>query len=52
MIIDLPDNKEMLKVYIQNYIEMLDKNTYPTGKREEIRYCLNQARDKLRKMKK
>jgi hypothetical protein len=52
MIIDLPDTKALLKIYISNYIEMLDKNKYPVGKREEVRYCLNKAREKLRKCKK
>jgi len=52
MILDLPDDKMQLKLYIANYVEMLDKNTYPDGKREEIRYCLNKAREKLRKAKK
>ena len=52
MIIDLPDTKELLKIYIRNYVEMLDKNTYPAGKRDEIRYCLMKAREKLRKTKK
>ena len=46
MIIDIPNNKEMLKMYINNFIEQLDKNKYPTGKREEVRWLLNKAREK------
>jgi hypothetical protein len=50
--LDLPNDKATLIIYIQNYIEMLDKNTYPTGKREYVRWCLNKAREKLKKIKK
>ena len=49
--LDLPNNKAMLQAYIKNYVEMLDKNTYPEGKREYVRWCLNKAREKLRKIK-
>ena len=52
MIIDLPDSKDALKIYIDNLINTLDKGTYPTGKRTEIRYMLNKAREKFRKIKK
>ena len=50
--LDLPNDKATLKIYIQNYIEMLDKNKCPVGKREYVRWCLNKAREKLRKIKK
>ena len=50
--LDLPNDKKTLQIYIYNYIEMLNKNTYPVGKREYVRWCLNKAREKLRKTKK
>lgn len=49
--LDLPKDKMSLKIYIKNYIEMLDKGNYPEGKREYVRWCLNKAREALRKAK-
>ena len=48
--VELPKDKATLKIYIQNYIEMLDKPNCP--KREYVRWCLMKAREKLRKAKK
>jgi len=46
------NNKAELQAYINGYIEMLDKNKYPTGKRDEVRYCLMKARERIRRIKK
>lgn len=46
------DDKIILEGYIKGYIEMLDKNKYPVGKRDEVRYCLMKARERRRELKK
>ena len=50
--LDLPNTKKQLDIYIRNYIEMLEKEKYPVGKRFYVQWCLEKAREKFKKIKK